>query len=352
MRTQLSIAIGLALVAGAAFAGPATAAGEPTCGGKKATIVGTAKSETIKGTAKADVIHARGGNDTIYGFGGNDIICGGPGRDKLIGGSGNDRLAAGLGADKVHGGTGNDRVFGAKGADKMDGGHGDDDVYGGPGVDQCRQGQGTGPVRTCEDKVLVVAYINDDGVDGYTKANDTLIAGIFDVNRDGDISVGDEIRTYRYPLDFEATSRGRFGVETHRITAVDGISAQNANVGPAASNAPKRVRSAATTTSQWAHVYSGMDRFWFWKYDQSEFEDWWYEGYQELSYNESEKGEYTYFAEEDFYYYYDDQVYRWFQVNGGSPSAPNKAGSGDENGTEDGDWFDVEFFVDTMVEPR
>jgi hypothetical protein len=344
MRKQLSVAIGMALVTGAMFAGPATAAGEPTCGGKKATIVGTNKSETIKGTAKADVIHARGGNDTIYGFGGNDIICGGPGRDKLIGGSGNDRLASGLGADKVYGGTGNDRIFGARGADKMDGGHGDDDVYGGPGVDRCRQGVGNGPVRTCEDKALVVAYINDDGVDGYTRANDTLIAGIFDVNGDGEISVGDEVRTYRYPLDFEATSRGRFGVETHRITSISGIAARSAKVGPAAPKA--RV---ADSAYRWVSVYSDRDQFWFESstYAEGEIYDWWYEGYGEYSSETrtSASGGYTSFYEYSDYYYYENEVWRSLSVDSASPSVPNKTGYRSEYGNGDSDWFDVDFYV-------
>ena len=342
MRTQLSIAIGLALVAGAVFAGPATAAGEPTCGGKKATIVGTAKSETIKGTAKADVIHAKGGNDKIYGFGGNDIICGGPGRDELIGGSGNDRLAAGLGADKVHGGTGNDRVFGAKGADTMDGGHGDDDVYGGPGVDKCRQGQGSGPVRTCEDKALVVAYTNDDGVDGYTRANDTLIAGIFDVNGDGEISVGDEVRTYRYPMDFEATSRGRFGVETHLITSISTIAAKSAKVGPAGSS----VR-AADGGYRYAVVSSGTNRFEWWSYDELYYENWWYEGYYEWK---SEEKAQTYFYEEGYSpLSADGYHYGNLYVMPGSPSAPSKTGQRSGETPGNGDWLDVQFFVDAAV---
>ena len=204
MRRELSVAVGLALVAGGLLAGSAVAADQgPSCGGKKATIVGTAKSETIKGTAKNDVIHGRGGNDKIDGGGGNDIICGGIGNDDLAGGKGNDRIVGGRGADDIDGGDGNDKVFGAKGYDHMQGGEGDDSVYGGPGVDRCRQNAGSGPVKACEDKPLVVAFINDDGVAGYTRGKDTLIAGIFDADGDKEISVGDEIRTDRYPLDLE-----------------------------------------------------------------------------------------------------------------------------------------------------
>ncbi len=208
MRRQLSIAVGLALVTGALFTGPAAAAQQgPSCGGKKATIVGTTRSETIKGTAGDDVIHGRAGDETIDGGGGNDIICGGPGNDDLAGGSGSDRVVGGRGADDIDGGDGNDKAFGARGYDDMQGGEGDDSVYGGPGVDRCRQNAGSGPVRACEDKPLVVAYIDDDGVDGYAKAKDTLIAGIFDANGDGEISVGDEVRADRYPLDLDSETR-------------------------------------------------------------------------------------------------------------------------------------------------
>ncbi len=58
------------------------------CGGKLATIVGTAKADKLVGTRGADVIAGLGGNDRISGLGGNDILCGNGGRDTLIGGAG------------------------------------------------------------------------------------------------------------------------------------------------------------------------------------------------------------------------------------------------------------------------
>ncbi len=67
--------------------------------------------------------------------------------------------------------------------------------------------------------LLAVAYINDDGVDGYNASHDTLIAGLFDTNEDGMVSVGDEVRTKQYPLDFGATApRGSFTAITHVVT--------------------------------------------------------------------------------------------------------------------------------------
>jgi DNA-binding beta-propeller fold protein YncE len=94
---------------------PPCTMGQPTppaakCGGKKATIVGTAGKDVRSGTAKADVIALLGGNDTARGLAGNDILCGGAGRDKLIGGGGRDRLVGGGGRDVCKGGPKRDRA--------------------------------------------------------------------------------------------------------------------------------------------------------------------------------------------------------------------------------------------------
>jgi Tol biopolymer transport system component len=74
-----------------------------TCGGRRATIVGSDSGESLKGTAGPDVIVANGGKDTIKGLKGNDRICGGRGKDKLIGGKGKDRCVGGAGRDKGKG---------------------------------------------------------------------------------------------------------------------------------------------------------------------------------------------------------------------------------------------------------
>jgi len=82
----------------------------PMCGGRAATIVGTAKGETLRGTPGADVIFARGGHDKVLGAGGADRICGGGGRDALAGGAGRDRLDGGGARDRCRGGAGRDRA--------------------------------------------------------------------------------------------------------------------------------------------------------------------------------------------------------------------------------------------------
>jgi len=96
-----------------------TTAPPPKCGGKSATIVGTAKNDKLKGTAKADVIFAGAGNDRVSAGKGNDIVCGGAGKDKLSGGSGKDVLKGGAGADKLVGGPGKDKLQGGAGKDSQ-----------------------------------------------------------------------------------------------------------------------------------------------------------------------------------------------------------------------------------------
>jgi Ca2+-binding RTX toxin-like protein len=70
-----------------------------TCGGRRATIVGSDSGESLRGTAGPDVIVANGGKDTIKSLKGKDRICGGAGKDKLIGGKGKDRCVGGPGKD-------------------------------------------------------------------------------------------------------------------------------------------------------------------------------------------------------------------------------------------------------------
>ena len=89
-----------------------------TCGGKTATLKGTAGNDTLTGTAGPDVIAGLGGNDKITGAAGNDLICGGGGNDTLDGGSGTDKLEGGAGGDNIIGGSGSsDRCDGGSGTD-------------------------------------------------------------------------------------------------------------------------------------------------------------------------------------------------------------------------------------------
>jgi len=82
----------------------------PSCGGKRATIVGTKAPDTLVGTRHADVIAGLGGDDTITGLGKGDVLCGGPGNDHLSGGLGGDHLYGGHGRDTLRGGPGRDTL--------------------------------------------------------------------------------------------------------------------------------------------------------------------------------------------------------------------------------------------------
>ena len=73
----------------------------PSCGGRRATLVGTAGRDTLRGTSGRDVIAGLGGNDVIEGRGGNDVLCGGAGRDTIRGGGGRDTIRGGPGRDDV-----------------------------------------------------------------------------------------------------------------------------------------------------------------------------------------------------------------------------------------------------------
>jgi hypothetical protein len=89
------------------------------CGGRTATIVGTARRNRIKGTKKRDVVAGLGGDDVIRGLGGDDIVCGGAGNDRLIGGNGRDTLIGAKGRDVLVGGPGRDKLRGGPGQDKQ-----------------------------------------------------------------------------------------------------------------------------------------------------------------------------------------------------------------------------------------
>jgi uncharacterized delta-60 repeat protein len=130
----------------------------PRCGGKRATIVGTRRSERLKGTRRNDVIVALGGNDKIAGGRGNDIICAGDGndtvsgesgKDRLFGQNGKDRLSGGDGNDTVDGGSANDKITGGSGKDRLIGGSGKDNLAGGGGRDSCNGGSGR-DAASCE----------------------------------------------------------------------------------------------------------------------------------------------------------------------------------------------------------
>lgn len=120
------------------------------CGGREATIVGTAASETLTGTNKADVIAGLDGDDEIAGLDGNDILCGGLGNDVIKTGAGNDVAKGSAGDDRLRGSSGSDALSGNAGNDNLGGGADDDELRGGSGTDRCGGGPGTDTRRGCE----------------------------------------------------------------------------------------------------------------------------------------------------------------------------------------------------------
>lgn len=91
MRALVPLALMAALLTPGSAAS-AAAAPLPTCGGVRATIVGTDADDRMVATPGDDVIVALGGDDTVLGRGGDDLICGGDGVDELRGGPGDDEL--------------------------------------------------------------------------------------------------------------------------------------------------------------------------------------------------------------------------------------------------------------------
>jgi Tol biopolymer transport system component len=125
--------------------GPGPPGVSPTCGGRTATVIGTAGNDVLVGTRGNDVIVGLAGADTIRGGRGRDLICTGTGRDRVTGGSGNDRIGGGSGNDRVAGNSGRDILSGNSGRDSLSGGSGRDRLGGGTGRD--RLSGGTGPDR-------------------------------------------------------------------------------------------------------------------------------------------------------------------------------------------------------------
>ena len=151
MQTSWRRTRGLAQVAGLtlamlALSAPGTAsAGEPTCFGKKATIVAKPGVERIEGTAGDDVIVGGDGRQSIDGGDGDDRICGKGGNDVIDGSAGDDRLSGGRGEDFIFGEDGDDLILGGPGPDFLaisEEEKGDDEVFGGPGNDTIAAGAG------------------------------------------------------------------------------------------------------------------------------------------------------------------------------------------------------------------
>jgi Ca2+-binding RTX toxin-like protein len=141
----LTSTIAVTLATFAIVTPPIASAGDPTCFGEAATIVGDDGPERIEGTDQDDVIVGLGGRDIIFAGDGHDLVCGRGGSDVIDGGPGDDRMSGRAGADFITGVGGNDLILGGAGADSLNFGDeedGDDEVIGGGGDDNLRAGLG------------------------------------------------------------------------------------------------------------------------------------------------------------------------------------------------------------------
>lgn len=65
---------------------------------------------------------------------------------------------------------------------------------------------------------FVIAYTDVDPADGgFNEGVDRPISALFDANFDGQISAGDVVRVYGFPVDFEASTFGSVAVSSHVV---------------------------------------------------------------------------------------------------------------------------------------
>lgn len=124
-------------------------AGDGSCDGLQATVVGTLGDDTdLPYTDRSDVVallsgdhvyYAGPGRDHVCGDAGGDVILTGPGRDVVFANKGNDSIVDGdvrSGADTLYGGGGEDGISGGDGDDYLNGQAGSDQLYGNRGADR------------------------------------------------------------------------------------------------------------------------------------------------------------------------------------------------------------------------
>ncbi|HWC31806.1 MAG TPA: calcium-binding protein [Actinomycetota bacterium] len=139
-KRLVSVIAATSVVAWIVLSPGAAGAARPKCKGKRATIVGTNRSERIVGTPRRDVIVAKGGRDVILARNRADLICAGPGNDFVRAGGGNDAVYGQLGADILAGDAGADVIAGAAGAELLYGGDGNDTMRAGTGASSVMYG--------------------------------------------------------------------------------------------------------------------------------------------------------------------------------------------------------------------
>ena len=159
-RAAGTLALAAMVLLAAALAAATPAQARVSCGGKKATIVGSGGNDRIRVPGDGH------GKQVVNGMGGNDTIITGKASDTICGGAGDDRLMAGKGSDRAFGGTGNDQIVNQKGKDRSYGESGDDQLRGGPSKDFSSGGAGNDLVDGSSDRDSLHGDSGDDLVLG------------------------------------------------------------------------------------------------------------------------------------------------------------------------------------------
>jgi hemolysin type calcium-binding protein len=101
--------------------------GNPTCAGKRPTILAANVGRTV-GTQRRDVIEGTPRPDTVLARRSADVICGRTRADRLHGQRGPDRIRGGRGSDRIRSGRGQDRIHDVRGRNSIKCGPGFDTV--------------------------------------------------------------------------------------------------------------------------------------------------------------------------------------------------------------------------------
>ena len=96
--------------------------------------------------------------------------------------------------------------------------------------DECVANGATGGSYGTPARIFATAFTNLDGVAGFSRTADVLIAELIDSNRDNAVNAGDTVHMGRYPLDLTATTFGSFAVTSHTVTGDPDLNATNATV--------------------------------------------------------------------------------------------------------------------------
>jgi len=75
-------------------------------------------------------------------------------------------------------------------------------------------------------RVFAVAFTDVNSNNSFEPATDVLIAELVDTNGSNAIDADDTVVMGRYPLDFAASALGTFGMTSHVVTGLEGLSAE------------------------------------------------------------------------------------------------------------------------------